>query len=281
MYYNRLEVFLRLRGIMKANKQRLDSEMVARGLADSRQKAQALIMERSVTVNGVYVTKAGETVREEDTIEIVGEVCPFVSRGGYKLEKACHSFGLDLTDRVCADIGASTGGFTDCMLQHGAKKVYAVEVGYGQLDYRMRIDERVISMERTNARFLDENSFPEKIEFAASDVSFISLKLILPALKKVGIPEVVTLIKPQFEAGREKVGKNGVVREEKTHIEVVRDITSFAAEIGYMPVMLDYSPIKGPKGNIEFICRYVLNPEAEPVSAEYIEEIVKKAHTEL
>ena len=261
---------------------RADKFLFEKGFAKSRSHAASLIKD-GVRIGSKRIEKASQDIPEDTPSGEIKIENPtkYVSRGGLKLEHAIDSFNIDCTDRICIDIGASTGGFTDCMLQHGAKKVYAVEVGYGQLDYRMRIDERVISMERTNARFLDENSFPEKIEFAASDVSFISLKLILPALKKVGIPEVVTLIKPQFEAGREKVGKNGVVREEKTHIEVVRDITSFAAEIGYIPVMLDYSPIKGPKGNIEFICRYVLDPEAEPVSAEYIEEIVKKAHTEL
>lgn len=262
-------------------KERLDIELVNRGLAETRGKAQAMIMERKVSVNGSFVTKAGESVKPDDKIEIVGEVCPFVSRGGYKLEKAINSFGIDITGLVCADIGASTGGFTDCMLQHGAKKVYAVEVGYGQLDYRLRINENVISMERTNARFLDENSFPEEIEFAASDVSFISLKLILPALKKVGIKRLVTLIKPQFEAGREKVGKKGVVREASTHIEVIKMIVDFAKGIGYIPVKLDYSPIKGPEGNIEFICMYELLGEEKSdlaVSDEFIENIVTNAH---
>lgn len=267
---------------MKQKKERLDNEIIRRGLAESRAKAQALIMERNVMVNGIYITKAGEAVSEEDEITIVGEACPYVSRGGYKLEKALKCFdNIDLKGKVCADIGASTGGFTDCMLQNGAEKVYAVEVGYGQLDYRLRVNEKVISMERTNARFIDENSFPERIEFAASDVSFISLKLIFPALVKAGIPELVSLIKPQFEAGREKVGKNGVVRDSNVHIEVIKSVTDFAASVGYIPVELDYSPVKGPKGNIEFICRYKLNSEIPAISEERIEETVKRAHEEL
>ena len=263
---------------MGKDTKRLDVMMVELGLAESRAKAQAMIMERRVTVDGAYVTKAGETVSPEKKIEVAGDTCPFVSRGGYKLDKAVKVFGIDLEGLVCADIGASTGGFTDVMLKSGAKKVYAVEVGYGQLDYRLRTDPRVISMERMNARFIDETTFPEQVEFAASDVSFISLKLILPALKKAGIKRVVTLIKPQFEAGREKVGKNGVVRDASVHMEVIKDVTGYAQSIGYVPLKLDYSPVKGPKGNIEFICMYGLYSSDEKITDDMIEKTVKSAH---
>ena len=263
---------------MGKDTKRLDVMMVELGLAESRAKAQAMIMERRVTVDGAYVTKAGETVSPEKKIEVAGDACPFVSRGGYKLDKAVKVFGIDLEGLVCADIGASTGGFTDVMLKSGAEKVYAVEVGYGQLDYRLRTDPRVISMERMNARFIDETTFPEQVEFAASDVSFISLKLILPALKKAGIKRVVTLIKPQFEAGREKVGKTGVARDASVHMEVIKDVTGFADSIGYVPLKLDYSPVKGPKGNIEFICMYGLYSSDEKITDDIIEETVKSAH---
>ena len=262
---------------MGKDTKRLDIMMVELGLAESRAKAQAMIMERRVTVDGAYVTKAGEIVSPEKKIEVTGDACPFVSRGGYKLDKAVKVFGIDLDGLVCVDIGASTGGFTDVMLKSGAKKVY-VEVGYGQLDYRLRTDPRVISMERMNARFIDETTFPEQVEFAASDVSFISLKLILPALKKAGIKRVVTLIKPQFEAGREKVGKNGVVRDASVHAEVIKDVTGFADSIGYVPLKLDYSPVKGPKGNIEFICMYGLYSSDEKITDDIIEKTVKSAH---
>ena len=194
-------------------------------------------------------------LKPEDALEVRGSKMPFVSRGGYKLEKALNSFNFKLDDNVCMDIGASTGGFTDCMLQRGAKKVYSIDVGYGQLAWKLRTDERVVNLERTNFRYLDKETVTEEIDFASVDVSFISLKIILPVLREFlkSDGKAVCLIKPQFEAGREKIGKKGVVRELSTHVEVIETITSFAVENGFNVVGLDYSPIKGPEGNIEYL----------------------------
>ena len=238
-----------------SNKTRLDLLLTERGLQESRQKAQATIMSGLVFVNGQRVDKPGTAVPNDAPIEIRGNTLKYVSRGGLKLEKAMAEFPIDLHGCVCGDIGASTGGFTDCMLQNGASKVYAVDVGYGQLAWKLREDPRVVCMERTNARYLSHEQISDELDFASIDVSFISLKLILPAvagiLKDGGC--VASLVKPQFEAGREKVGKKGVVRERSVHLEVIRMVISYAVENGFKVLNLEYSPIKGPEGNIEYL----------------------------
>ncbi len=262
-----------------ADKLRLDTAVFEQGYAESREKAKALIMAGQVYVNGQKELKAGTFLKSDDVLEVRGEKMPFVSRGGYKLDKAMKSFGISLDDTVCADIGASTGGFTDCMLQNGAKKVYAVDVGYGQLAWKLRTDERVVNLERTNFRYATEEQIPEKLSFASVDVSFISLKIILPVLynflKEKG--EAVCLIKPQFEAGKDKVGKKGVVKEKETHIEVVENITGFVSENGFEILGLDYSPIKGPEGNIEYLM-YLRKGEAETRRTFDIEKLVNESH---
>ena len=236
-------------------KTRLDVALFEQNLAKSREHARALIMAGQVYIDEVKAEKAGQFVIETAKLSVRGESCPFVSRGGYKLQKAMEDFPISLEGTVAADIGASTGGFTDCMLQHGAKKVYAIDVGYGQLDWSLRSDERVVVLERTNARFMEPKWFDEPLDFASIDVSFISLDKILPplftCLRDGG--EVVALVKPQFEAGRNKVGKNGVVTDEETHLEVVERMTGVALAAGFCVKGLSYSPIKGPKGNIEFL----------------------------
>lgn len=234
---------------------RLDNEMVARGLAPSREKARALIMAGVVTVGGKRADKAGMAIKQESSIELKEDVVPFVSRGGLKLDKAIKVFPISLKDTNCIDIGASTGGFTDCMLQNGASHVTAVDVGYGQLDWSLRNDPRVTVMERCNARFMEPKWFSEPFDFASIDVSFISLRLILPPLRACLKPNgsVVALIKPQFEAGRGDIGKNGVVRDASVHQRVCKDIMGFASSIGYGIMGLSFSPITGPKGNIEFL----------------------------
>lgn len=238
-----------------SNKTRLDVLLVERGLQESRQKAQATIMSGLVFVNNQRVDKPGTAVAYDAQIEVRGNVLPYVSRGGLKLEKAMKSFGLTLTGMTCADIGASTGGFTDCMLQNGAVKVYAVDVGYGQLDWKLRNDPRVVCMERTNARYLTHEQIPDELDFASIDVSFISLRLILPAvnglLREGG--HVACLVKPQFEAGREKVGKKGVVRDASVHREVLENFLIHAKESGFTVLDITYSPIRGPEGNIEYL----------------------------
>ena len=238
-----------------SNKTRLDVLLVERGLQESRQKAQATIMSGLVFVNNQRVDKPGTAVANDAVIELRGSVLPYVSRGGLKLEKAMQSFDLTLAGMTCADIGASTGGFTDCMLQNGAVKVYAVDVGYGQLDWKLRNDPRVVCMERTNARYLTHEQIPEELDFASIDVSFISLRLILPAvngLLRAG-GHVVCLVKPQFEAGREKVGKKGVVRDAGVHREVLENFLIHAKEAGFTVLDITYSPIRGPEGNIEYL----------------------------
>lgn len=234
---------------------RLDVLMTQRGLAESRQKAQAIIMSGQVYVNDQKQTKAGAPVTGEEKIEIRGKTLAYVSRGGLKLEKAMKCWPITLKEAVCADIGASTGGFTDCMLQNGARKVYAVDVGYNQLDYRLRTDPRVVCMERTNARYLSPEVIEQPLDFASVDVSFISLNLILPALrtlmKEVG--QAVCLVKPQFEAGKEKVGKKGVVRDPAVHLEVLEHFLTHARDAGFSVLDVDFSPIRGPEGNIEYL----------------------------
>ena len=234
---------------------RLDVFLTEKGYFPSREKARTAIMEGLVFIDNVREDKPGTMIKEDASVEIKGETLPFVSRGGLKLKKAVDEFGLGFSGMTCLDIGASTGGFTDCMLQNGAKKVYAVDSGYGQLDYKLRCDERVISLERTNARYLTNEEVPEEIDFASFDVAFISLKKVIPPviplLKEGG--EMVCLIKPQFEAGREKVGKKGVVRDSSVHKEVIRDIIDFCREEKLLILNLSYSPIKGPEGNIEYL----------------------------
>ena len=238
-----------------AAKTRLDVLLVEQGYFESRQKAQAVIMSGQVFVNGQRVDKPGTAVAGDAALEVRGHGLRYVSRGGLKLEKAMQTWPILLDGKICADIGASTGGFTDCMLQNGAQKVYAVDVGYGQLDWKLRNDPRVVCMERTNARYLDHEQIPDELDFASIDVSFISLKLIFPALyallKDGG--EIACLIKPQFEAGKEKVGKKGVVRDPEVHLEVLEHFLDHAKENHFTVLGITYSPIRGPEGNIEYL----------------------------
>ncbi len=236
-------------------KERLDVLLVQRGLAASREKAKAVIMAGSVLVNGQREDKAGTMIDEKAEITVKGNQLPYVSRGGLKLEKAMKSFGVALDGRVCMDVGASTGGFTDCMLQNGAARVYAVDVGHGQLDWKLRNDERVVCMEKTNIRYVTPDDIQEPPSFVSIDVSFISLTKVLGPVRELmtDAGEIVCLIKPQFEAGREKVGKKGVVRDPAVHEEVIRKVIAYAAQIGLEKVGLDFSPIKGPEGNIEYL----------------------------
>jgi 23S rRNA (cytidine1920-2'-O)/16S rRNA (cytidine1409-2'-O)-methyltransferase len=236
-------------------KKRIDILVCEKGLAESREKAKALIMAGLVYVNNQKFDKPGDTVNEESEIEVRGKGLRYVSRGGLKLEKAVESFHLVLQDLICMDVGASTGGFTDCMLQNGAAKVYSVDVGYGQLAWNLRTDERVINLERTNARYLTQDQVPDSIGFCSVDVSFISLSLILPSIRPLMGENgcAVCLIKPQFEAGREKVGKKGVVRDHKVHEEVIEKIQDFALNNGFSVLGLTFSPVKGPEGNIEYL----------------------------
>ena len=236
-------------------KERLDVLLVKRNLAESREKAKAVIMAGSVYVDGQKEDKAGSTFPPDAQIEVRGHALPYVSRGGLKLEKALRNFDVDVKDKVCTDVGSSTGGFTDCMLQNGAAKVFAIDVGRGQLDWKLRNDPRVVCMEKTNIRYVTPEDIGEPVDFSSIDVSFISLtKVLLPIrdyLRKDG--EIVALIKPQFEAGREKVGKKGVVREKSTHREVIRKVMDYAMSIGFDLCALDFSPIRGPEGNIEYL----------------------------
>ena len=237
-------------------KKRLDVRVVELGLEESRQRAQAVILAGLVTVDGKRVDKPGAQVTEDAEIMVKRNACPYVSRGGLKLEKAMDCFPVRLTGAVCADIGASTGGFTDCMLQRGAAKVYAVDVGYGQLAWKLRTDSRVVCLERTNARYLSRNEIPEALDFASVDVSFISLRLILPpvrALLRDDDSQTVCLVKPQFEAGRERVGKKGVVRDKDVHRDVLAQFLRHASESGFRVCGLTWSPIRGPEGNIEYL----------------------------
>lgn len=261
--------------------ERLDVELVNRGLVESREKGRALIMEGAVYVNGQKAYKAGDKVKDGMNIEIRGAKLRYVSRGGLKLEKALDVFPITLDGCVCMDIGASTGGFTDCMLQNGAKKVYAVDVGYGQLAWKLRSDERVVNIERTNIRYIDFDLVELPLDFVSTDVSFISLSHVLPVayklLKDGG--EMVALIKPQFEAGREQVGKKGVVRDIAVHSEVIKKITSLAFDTGFSVRGLDFSPIKGPEGNIEFLM--YLSKDADRVNAaddDAVKSVTESAH---
>ena len=261
-----------------ANKTRLDVLLVERGLQESRQRAQAAIMSGQVFVGGQRVDKPGTAVPNDAEIEIRGNTLTYVSRGGLKLEKAMATFPITLEGAVCADIGASTGGFTDCMLQNGAAPVYAVDVGYGQLAWKLRSDPRVVCLERTNARYLTHEQIPPELDFASIDVSFISLKLILPAVYGLLKPQghVACLVKPQFEAGREKVGKKGVVRDPAVHREVLEHFLIHAKESGFTVLGLTYSPIRGPEGNIEYL-GYLEKDGGEPADLD-LKALVEESH---
>ncbi len=263
------------------SKLRLDVLLTERGLCESRQKAQAAIMAGLVTVNGEKVTKSGAGVLESDVLEVKGPAIPYVSRGGLKLEKAMKLWSIDLSGKLCADIGASTGGFSDCMLQCGAAKVYAVDTGYGKLDWKIRTDSRVVALERTNARYLTHEQIPDELDFASVDVSFISLRLILPALRGVlkDGGEVVCLVKPQFEAGRENVGKKGVVRDPAVHLQVLERFLIHASENGFFVKELTFSPIKGPEGNIEYL-GYLMTRDM-PLRPLDLKELVERSHQAL
>ena len=261
-------------------KKRLDILLVEQGLCASREKAKAHIMAGEVYVDGVRQDKAGFAAPEEAKLELRGSVIPYVSRGGLKLAKAVQEFSLELSDKLCLDIGASTGGFTDCMLKNGAGKVYAVDTGYGQLDYSLRTNPRVVSMERTNFRYSGPEDFPELFDFASADVSFISLEKILPGAYRclADDGEMVCLIKPQFEAGREKVGKNGVVREKAVHKEVIERICGFAEALGFRIRGLSFSPIRGPKGNIEYLLYLGKDPRKQDEQSVDPMRTVDEAH---
>ena len=235
---------------------RLDQLVYEQGFTESRERAKTTIMSGLVFVNGQRMDKPGTAIDPEAKIEVHGEALPFVSRGGFKLDKALKVFPVDPAGKICIDCGASTGGFTDVLLQHDAAKVYAVDVGYGQLAWKLRTDERVVNLERCNLRYIDKEQIPDPIDLAVMDVSFISIRLVLPAVKQLLKPgaDYICLIKPQFEAGREEVGKKGVVRDEGVHKRVVQEILEFAKSIGFSVQGLDFSPIKGPEGNIEYIC---------------------------
>lgn len=267
-------------------KERLDILLVKRGLAESREKAKAVIMSGNVFVNSVREDKAGSTFDEKAEIIVKGNALKYASRGGYKLEKAIEAFSIQLEDKICMDVGSSTGGFTDCMLINHAKKVYAVDVGTNQLIWRLRQDERVISMEKTNIRYLTRDQIGDDIEFASIDVAFISLTKVLEPVYHLLTDngQVVCLIKPQFEAGREKVGKKGVVKEPSIHMEVIHRVVEYAASIGFTVLNLDYSPIKGPEGNIEYLLELkkgTWDSNLFENLTDVINELVTKAHADL
>ncbi|MBP3592933.1 MAG: TlyA family RNA methyltransferase [Lachnospiraceae bacterium] len=272
-------------------KERLDVLLVKRNLAESREKAKAYIMAGNVFVDGVREDKAGSSFEETVQIEVKGLAMKYVSRGGFKLEKAVDQFGVNLEGKTCMDVGSSTGGFTDCMLQNGAVKVFAIDVGTNQLAWKLRTDERVVSMEKTNIRYVTPEDIGQLVEFVSIDVAFISLSKVLGPVYELMAEnaEIVCLIKPQFEAGREKVGKKGVVRDKKVHEEVIVAVTSFAAATGFELLRLDYSPIKGPEGNIEYLLYARKNErEAEEVRNASLQailagvtEIVDEAHGDL
>jgi len=263
-------------------KERLDVLLVEKGYFDSRAKAQAVIMSGDVYVDGQKADKAGASYDAEANIEVRGSVCPYVSRGGLKLEKALRDFGVDPTGYVCSDSGASTGGFTDCLLQQGAKKVFAIDVGYGQLAWKIRNDPRVVTMERTNIRYVTPEDLGEPLDLSVIDVSFISLKLVLPTIKALLAPErgqVLCLIKPQFEAGKEKVGKKGVVRDPAVHLEVLEAFVDLAKSLDFTIRNLTFSPVKGPEGNIEFLGHLTLQQGEDTIPD--LQELVQQAHDSL
>jgi ftsJ-like methyltransferase len=261
-------------------KERLDVILVNNGLASSRDNAKRTIMAGLVTVDGIVETKSGQKFDVDSEFKVKDKLLKYVSRGGLKLEKAIQSFNIKLNGCYAVDMGASTGGFTDCMLMNGALKVYALDVGYGQLDYKLRVDPRVINMEKTNIRYLDTTLIEEQIDFISIDVSFISLRHMFPVaseiLKDAGA--VMCLIKPQFEAGREQVGKKGIVRDSKIHVEVIENVISYASDNGLYPHGLDYSPVKGTKGNIEYLLYLKKTESSEEISPQ---EVVNIAHGEL
>ncbi len=265
-----------------SEKVRLDNLVVEKGFAPSREKAKAYIMAGQIYADNQKCDKAGMMIDPGKTkIEFRGEGLRYVSRGGLKLEKAMKEWGISLEGKICMDIGASTGGFTDCMLQNGAKKVYAVDVGYGQFAWKLRNDERVVNMERTNIRYVTPEQIGDELDFASIDVSFISLRLVLPVAHSLLAEdgEIAALIKPQFEAGREQVGKKGVVRDEKVHFSVVRNIVDFAQEIGFRVKGISFSPIKGPEGNIEYLMLLQNNGEKNEISDEMIDALIKESHS--
>mgnify|MGYP000277936604 CR=1 FL=1 len=265
-------------------KERLDVLLVNRGLAPSREKAKTMIMEGNVFVNNNREDKAGSTFPDDCNIEIHGKTLQYVSRGGLKLEKAMKHFDITMDGKVCMDIGASTGGFTDCMLQNHAKKVFSVDVGYGQFAWKLRTDERVVCMERTNIRYVTPEDIGEKLDFASIDVSFISLRTIMPAVKELLKDDgcVVALIKPQFEAGKDKVGKKGVVRDKSVHKEVVTNIVNFLIDNELTVLGLSFSPIKGPEGNREYLVYFTKNKERETdFKFDVIDQIIEDSHSQL
>lgn len=269
---------------MASKKERLDILLVEKGICESREKAKTNIMAGLIFVDGQRVDKAGEKVKVDADIVFKGEKLKYVSRGGLKLEKAMNTFGINLADKVCMDIGASTGGFTDCMLQNDASKVFAVDVGYGQFAWKLRTDERVVCMEKTNIRYVTPEDIGVALDFASIDVSFISLRTIMPAVKELLGPkgEVVALIKPQFEAGRDKVGKKGVVREKSVHLEVINTIINFLLENDFNVLGLSYSPIKGPEGNREYLVYFTKDKERESsFELSQIDDIVNESHSQL
>lgn len=263
------------------HKERLDVLLVSLGLAESRAKAQATIMAGEVYVNGQKADKSGMEVDITSNVEVRGSACPYVSRGGLKLEKALRNFGVDPTGYVCSDSGASTGGFTDCLLQQGASKVFAIDVGYGQLAWKIRNDPRVVVMERTNIRYVTPEDLGEPLDLSVIDVSFISLSLVLPVVKTLLKPtgQVLCLIKPQFEAGKDKVGKKGVVRDPAVHEEVLQNFISLAKSLGFTIRNLTFSPVKGPEGNIEFLAHLSLQPGEDSYTAPG--DLVTQAHAAL
>ncbi len=264
-------------------KERLDAAVVARGLVSGRDRAKGLIMAGQVYVDGQKADKPGQQVDENSRIEVRGDTLAYVSRGGLKLEKAMTAFDLSLEGMICADIGASTGGFTDCMLQNGASKVYAIDVGYGQLAWKLRNDPRVVNLERTNVRYVTRQQVPDPLDFASIDVSFISLGLVLPVVFQLLKDQckVTCLVKPQFEAGRELVGKKGVVRDPATHRMVIEKVLTTAQEIGFQPLGITFSPVKGPEGNIEYLL-LLKKGEGEPlVGAEDAARVVEESHKKL
>ena len=263
------------------HKERLDVLLTEKGLCESRSRAQALIMSGEVYVDGQKCDKAGTQVNCDALLEVRGSACPYVSRGGLKLEKALHDFGVDPTGYVCSDSGASTGGFTYCLLQKGAKKVFAIDVGYGQLAWSLRTDERVVCMERTNIRYVKPEDLGEPLDLSVVDVSFISLKIVLPAIKALLKPtgQILCLIKPQFEAGKDKVGKKGVVRDPAVHAEVLENFLALASALELTVRNLTYSPVKGPEGNIEFLGHLSMLPEGGIVPD--VQALVAAAHESL
>lgn len=266
------------------SKERLDVLLVSRGLAESREKAKAIIMSGSVYVDGQKEDKAGTSFNDKVNIEVRGNTLKYVSRGGLKLEKAMANFDVTLEGKICMDVGSSTGGFTDCMLQNGAVRVYAVDVGHGQLAWKLRNDERVVCMEKTNIRYVTPDDIPDKIQFSSIDVSFISLTKVLGPVKELlsDDGQIVCLIKPQFEAGREKVGKHGVVRDKAVHLEVINKVIEYAVSIGFEVLNLEFSPVKGPEGNIEYLLHLQKHTEGIYEHIPFVpQNIVEKAHETL